>query len=227
MKFVNITKKFDDELVFENFNLEISENKVTAIMGASGVGKSTLGRIMVGLTEYDGSVEMNGKVGAVFGDPALLPNLTVEGNLKYAIKHRIKDKAARKRAISDVLKTVELSDDAKKFPSELSTGMAQRVALARAFVYPSEYILLDEPFRGLDVGVKQRLIDYLKILLKNEERTTIIITHQADEAFSLADELIVLSGRPAEVSLHSHVQMQNREEILRNINSILAESKID
>ncbi len=227
MKFVNITKKFDDELVFENFNLEISENKVTAIMGASGVGKSTLGRIMVGLTEYDGSVEMNGKVGAVFGDPALLPNLTVEGNLEYAIKHKIKDKATRKRAIVDVLKTVELSDDAKKFPSELSTGMAQRVALARAFVYPSEYILLDEPFRGLDVGVKQRLIDYLKILLKNEERTTIIITHQADEAFSLADELIVLSGRPAEVSLRAHVQMQNREEILRNINSILAESKID
>ncbi len=227
MKFVNITKKFDDELVFENFNLEISENKVTAIMGASGVGKSTLGRIMVGLTEYDGSVEMNGKVGAVFGDPALLPNLTVEGNLEYAIKHKIKDKATRKRAIADVLKTVELSDDAKKFPSELSTGMAQRVALARAFVYPSEYILLDEPFRGLDVRVKQRLIDYLKILLKNEERTTIIITHQADEAFSLADELIVLSGRPAEVSLRAHVQMQNREEILRNINAILAESKID
>ena len=174
-------------------------------MGASGIGKSTLVNIMAGLTPYDGYIESEGDISCVFSEPALLPNLTVRGNLEYAVAHRYKVKLRRSEAIENVLEAVELSDRAGAYPAELSTGMAQRVSMARGFLYPSRYILLDEAFRGLDTALKTKLERYFLKLLESDPRTVIMITHDVNEALLLADRLVVIDGSPAAVVMDRNI----------------------
>lgn len=205
MKLTNITKRYGEVNIFEKFSIEFEENKVTAVMGASGIGKSTLVNIMAGLTPYDGYIESEGDISCVFSEPALLPNLTVRGNLEYAVKHKFKDKTLRNKAIDSVLEAVELSDRAGAYPAELSTGMAQRVSMARGFLFPSRYILLDEAFRGLDTALKTKLERYFLKLLDSDPRTVVMITHDVNEALMLADRLIVLEGNPARIALDEKI----------------------
>lgn len=205
MKLTNITKRYGEVNIFEKFSIEFEENKVTAVMGASGIGKSTLVNIMAGLTPYDGYIESEGDISCVFSEPALLPNLTVRGNLEYAVAHRYKDKLRRSEAIENVLEAVELSDRAGAYPAELSTGMAQRVSMARGFLYPSRYILLDEAFRGLDTALKTKLERYFLKLLESDPRTVIMITHDINEALLLADRLVVIDGSPAAVVMDRNI----------------------
>ena len=206
MKLTNITKRYGEVNIFEKFSIEFEENKVTAVMGASGIGKSTLVNIMAGLTPYDGYIESEGDISCVFSEPALLPNLTVRGNLEYAVAHRYKDKLRRSEAIETVLEAVELSDRAGAYPAELSTGMAQRVSMARGFLYPSRYILLDEAFRGLDTALKTKLERYFLKLLESDPRTVIMITHDVNEALLLADRLVVIDGSPAAVVMDRNIE---------------------
>lgn len=205
MKLTNITKRYGEVNIFEKFSIEFEENKVTAVMGASGIGKSTLVNIMAGLIPYDGYIESEGDISCVFSEPALLPNLTVRGNLEYAVAHRYKDKLRRSEAIENVLEAVELSDRAGAYPAELSTGMAQRVSMARGFLYPSRYILLDEAFRGLDTALKTKLERYFLKLLESDPRTVIMITHDVNEALLLADRLVVIDGSPAAVVMDRNI----------------------
>lgn len=205
MKLTNITKRYGEVNIFEKFSIEFEENKVTAVMGASGIGKSTLVNIMAGLTPYDGYIESEGDISCVFSEPALLPNLTVRGNLEYAVAHRYKVKLRRSEAIENVLEAVELSDRADAYPAELSTGMAQRVSMARGFLYPSRYILLDEAFRGLDTALKTKLERYFLKLLESDPRTVIMITHDVNEALLLADRLVVIDGSPAAVVMDRNI----------------------
>ncbi len=205
MKLTNITKRYGEVNIFEKFSIEFEENKVTAVMGASGIGKSTLVNIMAGLTPYDGYIESEGDISCVFSEPALLSNLTVRGNLEYAVAHRYKDKLRRSEAIENVLEAVELSDRAGAYPAELSTGMAQRVSMARGFLYPSRYILLDEAFRGLDTALKTKLERYFLKLLESDPRTVIMITHDVNEALLLADRLVVIDGSPAAVVMDRNI----------------------
>lgn len=205
MKLTNITKRYGEVNIFEKFSIEFEENKVTAVMGASGIGKSTLVNIMAGLTPYDGYIESEGDISCVFSEPALLPNLTVRGNLEYAVAHRYKVKLRRSEAIENVLEAVELSDRAGAYPAELSTGMAQRVSMARGFLYPSRYILLDEAFRGLDTALKTKLERYFLKLLESDPRTVIMITHDVNEALLLADRLVVIDGSPAAVVMDRNI----------------------
>ena len=206
MKLTNITKRYGEVNIFEKFSIEFEENKVTAVMGASGIGKSTLVNIMAGLTPYDGYIESEGDISCVFSEPALLPNLTVRGNLEYAVAHRYKVKLRRSEAIENVLEAVELSDRAGAYPAELSTGMAQRVSMARGFLYPSRYILLDEAFRGLDTALKTKLERYFLKLLESDPRTVIMITHDVNEALLLADRLVVIDGSPAAVVMDRNIE---------------------
>ncbi len=210
MKIEWLNKSFGDIKIFENFSLEIEERSTLCVMGPSGVGKSTLLNIVTGLTDYTGKVEMNGEVSAVFSEPALLKNLNVYDNLRYAVAHAFPDKKVMQSEIENVLRSVELWDRRKAFPDELSSGMAQRVALARGFLLPSDYLIMDEAFKGLDTALKIKLRGYFLKLNAEKQKTVIIITHELDDALFLADRLILLRNRPCEVVLDKKIYSDKR-----------------
>lgn len=197
----HVAKSYGNKKVLSDLNMTLSAGKISSVLGVSGIGKSTLLNILSGLTEYEGKVEGAPKeISYLFQSPALAPNLTVAGNLEFVLRAKIAGKGERKRLIEDVLREVGLAGEADKYPYELSTGMAQRVSMARAFVYPSELILMDEPFRGLDIATKAKLIKYLLALWRKSGRTVLIVTHSVDEAVLLSDEIFVLGGSPAAVT---------------------------
>lgn len=217
MKLVNLSKRFDNKVIFDNLNLEIPENKITVIIGNSGTGKTTLLNILGGLTSYDGLIQDKpSNMSFVFSEPRLVNNLTVFGNLEYVLKHIELDKDKRKEIIENMLSAVELLEYKDYYPRELSTGMAQRVAIARAFIVPSDMIVMDEAFRGLDVGLKNRLMNYFIRLWNENKKTVVTVTHDISEAIYLADRIYLFSGSPVEVALSEDVE---REQISRDIMS--------
>lgn len=189
----NITKYYGDKRIFKDFSFCFKENAVTAVMGPSGIGKSTLLKIIVGLTDYTGKVECSGNVSCVFQTPRLVNNLTVYQNLKFVLKGKISQNELDEK-IKKYLEVANVSQLADKYPKELSGGEAQRVSFIRAFLYPNDTLILDEPFSSLDLWLKTRLIDLFSGLLKEDgKKTCLVITHDLDEALSLADEFLILS----------------------------------
>ena len=217
MKLVNISKLYDNKVIFDNLNLEIPENKITVIIGSSGTGKTTLLNIIGSLTSYDGEIkDAPNKLSFVFSEPRLVNNLTVFGNLEYVLKHIETDKNKRKEIIENILTAVELIEYKDYYPRELSTGMAQRVAIARAFIVPSDMIIMDEAFRGLDIGLKNRLMNYFIRLWNDNKKTVVTVTHDISEAIYLADRIYLFTGSPVEIALAEDVES---EQISRDIMS--------
>jgi len=207
MEIKNLNVSFGERTIFKNFNLNVN-NTVTAIMGASGVGKTTLLKAISGIIECNGEV-LTEKIGYVFQEPRLVPSLTVLQNVALV---------AGEEKAKNILEKVELSAYANFYPKELSGGMAQRVNLARAFC-TSNTILLDEPFKELDYSLKLRLIETFKELLK-PDTTAILITHDVEEAISLADRIIVLGKEPAEIVLDVTSKENNvKSKILSCLNN--------
>lgn len=192
----DIRKSYGDKIVFENFCLKIPERKITAIMGASGIGKTTLLNILSDNTEYFGVVEQKARqISYLFQEQRLLPHLTAEKNLDYVLSSRIKDKNVRKRFIWDMLEKVGLNGEEKSYPNALSGGMGQRLAMARAFSVPSDLLLMDEPFKGLDLSLKKRMLELFRKLYAEQPRTTVFVTHDLDDAMRLADKAVVLGEK--------------------------------
>ncbi len=217
MKLVNISKRYDNKVIFDNLNLEIPENKITVIIGSSGTGKTTLLNIIGSLTSYDGEIkDAPNKLSFVFSEARLVNNLTVFGNLEYVLKHIETDKNKRKEIIENILTAVELIEYKDYYPRELSTGMAQRVAIARAFIVPSDMIIMDEAFRGLDIGLKNRLMNYFIRLWNDNKKTVVTVTHDISEAIYLADRIYLFTGSPVEIALAEDVES---EQISRDIMS--------
>jgi sulfonate transport system ATP-binding protein len=203
------------ELVaLSDINLSVAAGSITCIVGASGGGKSTLLRIIAGLDlDYVGTVLLDGhKIqgagldrGVVFQDHRLIPWMTVEQNIGLGL-HRL---AApdREQAIDATLALVGLSTFRKSYPSELSGGMAQRIAIARALAHRPRLLLLDEPFGALDAMTKMRMQDELLRICATQHVTTIMITHDVEEAIYLGDKVVVLSSRPGRVKTAFQVDM--------------------
>lgn len=189
-------------------NLDIEVGSFVSLVGASGCGKTTLLDIMCGLTEgQQGTVTVGGlppKAGRpdtarMFARDALLPWLTAEQNVDYALKTRIADVAARRRRIAALLSAVGLGDFAHAYPRQLSQGMRQRVALVRTFSLHSEFVFLDEPFGALDALTKITLQEELIRLWSETKSTVVLVTHDLSEAAALSDRVVVMSPRPGRI----------------------------
>ncbi len=216
MKINNVSKSYGDKVIFDNFSLHLEKNTITAVMGASGIGKTTLLKMIAGLTDYSGEIIKEGRVSYVFGESSLIPALTVKQNLEYAVKHLIANKELLNNSIFAILKELEMEKELNAYPKALSTGMAQRVAIARGFLYPAKYILMDEPFRGLDTSLKNRLQKYFLKLLSKDQRTVLLITHDVNEALLLADRVIVFDGNPINMVLDEKITIPQANRSINN-----------
>ena len=177
-----ITKTYGDKAVYDGFDAEFEG--ITAVLGRSGCGKTTLLNIVAGLTDCGGSVERQRAVSYMFQQPRLIKNLTVLENLTYI--------GVPKSDAEEMLKKVEV--EPSLYPKQLSGGMADRVSLARAFAKKGGTLLMDEPFRGLDIGLKSRIMELFKKLYNERGGDVLLVTHSPYEACALAGRAVVLEN---------------------------------
>jgi NitT/TauT family transport system ATP-binding protein len=195
----NITKNYGDIKVFDNFNAEFESGKITCVLGESGSGKTTLLNIIGGICSYGGQVRGSGDISYIFQNERLLSNLTVQQNLEYVLKGAEKDIAKMRQKIADILNDVELFGKKDAYPDELSGGMRQRLSMARAFVYPSDTLLMDEPFKSLDYSLKNRITEKFLSLWEKYRQSVVFVTHDIDEALIIADTIYIIKGAPAQI----------------------------
>lgn len=190
LKIENLTKKYGDKTVYENFNLEIEKDKITVILGESGSGKTTLLNVLAHLIDYQGTVSgiENDKISFVFWQNRLVDCLTVIKNLKLT------NPTVTDEEIIKILTELGIGDTINLYPKSLSAGMQRRVAIARALLKKAPLVLMDEPFINLDLALKLRLINLIKDRQKNAPTTAIIVTHDIKEAVLIADRIIVLAN---------------------------------
>ena len=204
MKVSNITKKYGEKTVLDNFSYDFEDGKITAIMGESGIGKTTLLNIIAGIDNEQFDIENKTK-SFVFQNDRLLPNLTVEDNLKLICKDI---------DVSSALAEFDLQDADCLYPKELSAGMSRRVAIIRTINYPAELILMDEPFRNLDYYLKYKIMDIIKTKQKKDKNTIIMVTHDIAEAVYMADNIVVIGNGGKVLYKTSKVNKNTEKELL-------------
>ena len=197
ISFNDVCIRFNDTVVFDNFCEEFEENKISCIMGPSGCGKTTLLNVLCGiLTEDSGSVSKPKRVSYVFQEDSLIPQKTARKNLEIVLKSVYDNKRELRRVIDRFMMMVGLDGSADLYPSEMSGGMRQRLSLIRAFAYPSDIFLMDEPFKTLDIALKDSIIKSFLSLYEESKRTVLFVTHDIDEALLTGDHIYVYSNKP-------------------------------
>ena len=213
-----VTKRFGDVTAVDDVSFEVREGQIISLLGPSGCGKTTTLRLIAGFETPDtGQVTLKGQdmkgkrpyernVGLLFQDYALFPHMTVEQNVSYGLRHRGFARDTIPRRAAEMLELVKLTGLEKRRPAHLSGGQQQRVALARALATQPEVMLLDEPLSALDAKLRQELRVELKEILNAVGSTTIVVTHDQEEAMSLAEHVIVMDlgrieqqGTPGEI----------------------------
>jgi NitT/TauT family transport system ATP-binding protein len=182
--------------VLAGINFALGAGEVGVFVGPSGCGKSTMLRIIAGLDpDYQGRVSRpaGARIGMVFQEPRLLPWRSVEDNVRLAAPR------ADEAKLSALFAILELNAHRSHFPGELSLGLARRVALARAFAVEPDFLILDEPLASLDDALAARLRDQIAVLVDSRTVTTLLVTHNVDDAVRLGDRVFLLSPRPARV----------------------------
>lgn len=189
----NINYKYNSEIIYENFNIKFEDNKINCIVGKSGCGKTTLLNYI-----SDRLIKENRKISYVFQNDSLIPWKNIYMNLKIVAKQYFK-KAVLEKEINDILESVGLINFKFYYPNQLSGGMKQRVNLARALIGDPEIILMDEPFKSLDIKCKSDMIEIVKNLSLKKRITIILVTHDKEEILKLSDLVFLLGERPVKV----------------------------
>lgn len=217
IKISNLIKSYNDNRIFDNFNLEFSDENINCIVGQSGCGKSTLLNILANLASIEGGkIEgiSKGDISYIFQEDRLIEWLTVRENLEFALKKYFNNDDLTKE-IDYVLKLVGIEDVKDKYPNVLSGGMRQRVNIARAFGKPAKVILMDEPFKSLDYKLKYTIIDEFKRILAKEKRMVVLVTHDVDEAIYFKGNVIVFGDKPVKVrGIFTNNLKENKDKIL-------------
>jgi sulfate transport system ATP-binding protein len=208
----DITKRFGDFVALDDVSLEVPGGSLTALLGPSGSGKSTLLRVIAGLETPDtGRVEISGEdatavptqkrgVGFVFQHYAAFKHMTVRDNVAFGLTIRRRSKGEVRDRVDELLGLVQLDGFAHRYPSQLSGGQRQRMALARALAVEPKVLLLDEPFGALDARVRKELRAWLRRLHEEVHQTTVLVTHDQEEAMEVADTIAVMDeGRIQQV----------------------------
>jgi ABC-type Fe3+/spermidine/putrescine transport system ATPase subunit len=201
---VDVTKRFGDVVALDGISFDVDQGHTVALLGPSGCGKTTTLRLIAGFEVPDkGTICIAGQdmrdhrayernVGLLFQDYALFPHMSVEENIAYGLRYRDRPNRSSASRVREMLALVKLSGLEKRRPSELSGGQQQRVALARALATNPTVILLDEPLSALDAKLRQELRVELKQIISAVGTTTIVVTHDQEEAMGLAEQIIVM-----------------------------------
>jgi putative spermidine/putrescine transport system ATP-binding protein len=209
----NLSRFFGSTRALDGLNLEIEPGELVALLGPSGCGKTTALRVLAGFESADtGSVLVGGRdisavpaarrdMGMVFQSYSLFPNMSAQDNVAFGLRMRKKSAAQRRRQATELLEMVGLTEQARQYPHQLSGGQQQRVALARALAIEPRVLLLDEPLSALDAKVRVQLREQIRSLQQRLHTTTLFVTHDQEEALSMADRVGVMrSGRLEQVA---------------------------
>ncbi|MDH2998990.1 ABC transporter [Pasteurellaceae bacterium LFhippo2] len=198
----NLSCQFRQTVVLQDLTLEVAENEIICLLGASGCGKTTLLKAIAGLQPISqGTITLAGndlshtaveqrKIGLIFQDYALFPHLTVAENIQFGLTKL--PKSEQQSITEQMLSVVKLQGFEQRFPHELSGGQQQRVAIARALANKPELLLLDEPFSNIDSQTRYAMIQEIKQILKSQKVPAIFVTHSKEEAFAFADKIAVM-----------------------------------
>jgi sulfate/thiosulfate transport system ATP-binding protein len=202
----DVTKRFGDFTALDGVSIDVADGSLTALLGPSGSGKSTLLRVIAGLEMPDaGTVEISGRdatavppqkrgIGFVFQHYAAFKHMTVRENVAFGLRVRRRPKPEIEAKVGELLRIVGLDGYQKRYPAQLSGGQRQRMALARALAVEPEVLLLDEPFGALDANVRAELREWLRRLHDEVHVTTVLVTHDQEEAMEVADRIVVLNA---------------------------------
>lgn len=216
LRLENISKSYDGVTILKNINLEIEKGEIISILGPSGSGKTTFLNLILGLTEADeGRIVYDGKdltdvpmeergFNIVFQDYALFPHLNAYKNITYGLRN--KPNISTQEEVEELIHLLGLEEHLDKKIEQLSGGQKQRVALARTMVMKPKILLLDEPLSALDGVIKESIKDRIKLIAKEYHLTTIIVTHDPEEALTLSDRVLIVNdgmisqyGKPEEI----------------------------
>lgn len=240
LKVSNLTKKYDDKTVLNKISFSVEEGEFLSVLGPSGCGKTTLLRILIGLEKQtSGEILLNEKnienlppgereMGIIFQNYALFPNMSVLGNVEYALKLQHETKAKSREIAIKTLEQIGMSEHLKKKPSQLSGGQQQRVAIARTLALNPSIVLLDEPISALDVENKEIMKRELKEIQKKFNSTMIYITHDQEEAFYLSDKIIVMSeGQIEQIDTPIEIYTHPENEYIKKFVVMHLEQKLN
>ena len=204
--FEHIVKKYGENVIIPDLNLDVKEGEFFTLLGPSGCGKTTLLRMVAGFNSIEGgTIAFNGKVindiapnkrniGMVFQNYAVFPHMTVRENVAFGLENRHLPKNEIKRRVDEILETVKITQYADRLPERLSGGQQQRVALARAIVIKPDVLLMDEPLSNLDAKLRLEMRQAIRKIQREVGITTVYVTHDQEEAMSISDTIAVMNA---------------------------------